>query len=69
MKTTELIKYLDNILKMHGDLPVYYCDYDQNYIEPILSSYPIIDQHGKSCYVILDNGRRHMDLNELRLQQ
>lgn len=60
MKTTELIKYLNNIVQLHGDLPVYYCDYEQYDIQPILSAYPIVDQHGEHVYVILDNGRREL---------
>lgn len=58
MKASELIKYLDNIINTHGDASVYYCDYIEYYVEPILSACPSLDQHGKIIMVTLDNGKR-----------
>lgn len=56
MKASELIKYLDNIIQTHGDVPVYYCDYVEYDVQPILSAYPIVDQRNKIGMIMLDNG-------------
>jgi hypothetical protein len=58
MKASELIKFLDNIIQTHGDASVYYCDYIAYNVEPILSAYPSLDQHGKIIMVTLDNGKK-----------
>ena len=61
MKASELIKYLNNIIETHGDAAVYYCDNIAYEVEPILSAYPLLDQHDKIIMVGLDNGKRNND--------
>jgi hypothetical protein len=58
MKASELIKFLDNIIQTHGDASGYYCDYIAYDVQPILSAYPSLDQHGKIIMITLDNGKK-----------
>lgn len=58
MKASELIKYLNNIIELNGDASVFYCDYIEADVQPILSAYPSLDQHGNIGLIILDNGKK-----------